>query len=270
MGLSQYQQLSRQQAAPVHAPTVVRSHQLRTEARALAPDARRARIARLRRSVGFAARAIEATDRVPGFRSSYVAMLTLTYRDGRDWAPEDLSWLIRTLRKWWARRRIGRPLRYVWVAEVQRRGAIHYHVALWLPPGVVIPKPDAAGWWTKGSTKVEAARAVVPYLMKYLSKGGNAPSLPDGARCHGCGGLEHSLRRAKRWLGLPGFVRARSDIGDDWRRARGGGWADPEGFVVPSEWRRAWLGDRWGLVRVEDYGRPFVADGPFSWISRGA
>ncbi|WP_395703037.1 hypothetical protein [Aquabacterium sp.] len=113
------------------------------------------------------------------------------------------------------------------------------------------------------------ARNAVPYLMKYMSKGsaGTLGSFPKGARIYGVGGLEHSLRRARRWLGLPAFVQARSSLHDPWRRAQGGGWVDGEGELWPSEWRRCWAGDRWGLERVADHGRPFDASGPFSWLS---
>lgn len=204
-------------------------------------------------------------------------MLTATYRAGAVWEPGHVRDWLHRVRKWCQRRRVG--FRYVWVAELQeKRGArrkeraealVHYHVAIWLPEGVQLPFSDAQGWWPHGDTRTEWARAAVPYLMKYLSKGSDTLRLPNRCRMHGAGGLEHVMRRARRWLGLPAFVRARSDIHDDWRPARGGGWCDPEGTAIPSEWQRTWLGDAWGLLRVADYGRPFAADGPFTWLRRG-
>lgn len=243
-----------------HAPTVIAAHHRREEVGAIAA-APRARVARMRRSVGFSARAIQA-QRVDG----YVAMVTLTYRDGRDWQPEHMARFMNAMRM--HAKRADWKLRYVWVAELQQRGAIHYHVLVWLPPGVMLPKPDQVGWWPHGGTKIEAARSAIGYVMKYVSKAGRG-KLPRGARMHGAGGLEHVQRRARRWLGLPSFVRARSDVHDDWRPARGGGWRSPEGFVVPSEWRRVYVGDRWCVQRVADYGRPFAAEGPFTWLHRG-
>lgn len=253
---------------------------MRHQVGGFAPDEHRSRIARLRRAVGFAARGHLLERR--GFRPDRVFMVTLTYADERtvhgpcrpgehlpdgQWRPRDVSNYLHTMRKWLKRR--GIPCRYVWVAELQKRGAVHYHVALWLPAEVYLPDADVQGWWVHGSTRTERARAAVPYLLKYLSKGG-APgsySLPDGARMYGVGGLEHSIRRAARWLRLPAFVRARSDIHDPWTPATGGGWWSPDGLVIPSEFTRAWLGDRWGLLRVADYGRPFDASGPFSWVA---
>lgn len=242
-----------------------RADALRARLRALRTAVEPARIARLRRGVGFAARAHLAGHRA-GFRADYVAMVTLTYADGDHWRPDHLTAFCKTVREWCRRR--GIAFRYVWVAELQKRGALHYHLALWLPPGVKLPKPDACGWWPHGHTRIEAAKGAVQYLLKYLSKGSDLRTLPRGARMHGAGGLEHAYRRARRWLGLPSFVQSRSDWADDWRRAAGGGWTDPDGQHWPSEFQRAYVGDAWCVVRLADHGRPFDAAGPFTWLHR--
>jgi len=246
--------------------TATQAKALRRHMRAVEPDARAARVAGLRRAVGFNARAIGAASDRPGFRAGYVAMMTLTYHDADGWRPDHLTRCLDLIRKHLKSRRVS--MRYVWVGELQKRGALHYHVALWLPHGVLVPKPDAQGWWPHGSSNVVTARNAVPYLMKYLSKSMHTHGFPHGARIHGAGGVEFALRRARRWLGLPGFVRARSDVLDDWRRVSGGGWSDPDGVCIPPEFERAWVGDRWTFVQVADYGRPFPADGPFTWLWR--
>lgn len=235
---------------------------------AFVPDKELSRLARLRRAVGFAARGHLVSEK--GRRSDQCLMVTLTYAgDNSDWNPKHVSAFMDHVRKWCGRK--GIACRYVWVAELQKRGVIHYHVALWVPRGFVLPKPDKQGWWPHGMTRIEVARAAVPYLLKYLSKGkgDTLGSFPKGARIYGVGGLEHALRRARRWLGLPAFVQARSDTQDDWRRATGGGWISPTGEHFPSEFARVWLGIAYGVQRVLDHGRPFVASGPFSWLSRG-
>jgi hypothetical protein len=237
---------------------------MRRDTGTFAPDKHRARIACLRRSVGFAARG--HVTRADGFRPDTVLMLTLTYERGEDWRPMHVARLLDHFRRWCKSNDI--PARYVWVAELQKRGAIHYHVAVWVPRDLRVPSPDDAGWWPHGATNVVRARSAPAYLMKYLSKGTNVQGMPKGARMYGVGGLEHSMRRAARWLRYPAFIKARADILDDWKRARGGGWWSPDGFVVPSEFERVWLGDRYGLRRVADYGRPFDAQGPFSWLHR--
>jgi hypothetical protein len=232
---------------------------------AFVPPKQAARLGRLRRSIGFSARAMVAANR-KGFRPEWVCMLTVTYRPGAQWEPKHVARLLDHYRQWCKRRAIS--CRYVWVAEVQKRGAVHYHVACWLPRGMRPPKPDLQGWWPHGSSNRVIARNAVPYLMKYFSKGSGACALPDGSRGYGVGGLDHALRRARRWLRLPAFVQSRGDCFDDWTPALGGGWTDPDGVVIPSEYERTWLGDAYGLIRVADYGRPFEAAGPFTWLHR--
>lgn len=222
------------------------------------------RVAKLRRAVGFSARvhctAVDLTARC--------CMVTLTYRDPNDWQPLHVADFVRVVRRFLAR--VGVLFRYCWVAELQKRGAIHYHLALWLPADVSLPKPDQAGWWTHGSTRIETARNAVPYLMKYLSKGNKASDhcLPLGARSYGCGGLGQSMRLARRWLSLPGFIQSRADVATSagWRRAVGGGWVDPDGVIWPSEFQRVAVGGSWALERVCNHGRPFDVSGPFSFL----
>lgn len=225
-------------------------------------DKRSGRLARLRRGVGFSARAHLQPER--GFRPPKAVMLTLTYRDGADWRPRDVSDLLKCYRRWCKVE--GIKARYVWVAEVQQRGVPHYHVCVFVPEHVFVPFPDQAGWWEHGSTNVIRAKSAPAYLMKYLSKGLGASDLhlPEGARMFGRGGLEEWARRSLRWYSYPGFIKARADINARWDRATGGGWYSPDGMRIPSEFQRAWVGDGFGAVRVADYGRPFKVDGPYS------
>lgn len=229
-------------------------------------DATARRLAVLRRSVGFAARGHCVSER--GARDDEVLMVTLTYRGTNiDWHASHVRAFMDHVRKWCARR--GIACRYVWVAELQKRGVIHYHVALWVPRGIRLPKPDDQGWWPHGMTRIEVARAAVPYLLKYLSKDTSKTfgRFPCGARIYGIGGQEHSLRRARRWLGLPGFVQANSSIADDWRRAPGGGWYAPNGSHWPSEFARVQVGGVSALMRRHRHPRSIEAAGPFNWRS---
>lgn len=230
-------------------------------------DRLRARLALMRRSVGIAARGHEAARQRQGFRPDRAAFVTLTYRPGVEWEAQHVKEAIRRARQW-LKSQHQAALRYVWVAELQQRGAVHYHAVFWLPFGVKLPAFDLAGWWPHGRTDIQTARDSIAYLMKYLSKGGGV-QFPPGLRTHGAGGLEHAYRRAKRWLRYPAFIKARADIEDDWRPARGGGWWDPDGVLIPSEYARAWIGDRYACIKVADYGRPFNPVGPFSWVKKG-
>lgn len=227
-------------------------------------DARR--YSGLRQAIGFAARAHAVSAK--GHRSDVPWMVTLTYAgDNADWRPEHLTTAVNTFRKWCARQ--GFACRYVWVAELQKRGVIHYHLVAWLPRGERMPQWDRRGWWPHGMTNTLRARHATAYLMSYLKKGDLEArgSLPKGARNYGVGGLDHSLRRARRWLRLPSFVQGNSSIWDDWRREVGGGWRAPSGEHVASEFASLIVCGRRCLVRVAQHARSIVAAGPFSWLS---
>lgn len=253
------------------------AHAMREALDQFAPDPIQTRLAKLRMSVGFAARCqdVHSARQV----EDEALMITLTYRgDNDDWQPLHIKRFMDQVRAWCKSKSI--PCRYVWVGELQKRGVIHYHVALWVPKGTRLPKPDepttyrvrgaereAPAWWPHGMTRIEVARAAVPYLLKYLSKDTSKTlgRFPKGARIYGVGGLEHWARRSRRWLGLPSFVQAHASIDDDWQRAQGGGWFDPALNRVDSEFVREWAGDRYALRRVRQHGKNIQADGPFSW-----
>lgn len=243
--------------------------------RAGGPDAR---MAKLRQATGYAARCHGASRK--GHRPDEVRMVTLTYRPAVDWSANHVKEYLRRVRLWHARR--GIQCRYVWVAEIQDgkrrsdrkgRGVPHYHVLFWVPVGTPhMPKADDKGWWPHGSTRTELARGAVQYLMSYLKKGDskNFDQFPKGCRLYGVGGLEHSMRRARRWLGLPGFVQGNSSAYDDWRRApvgTGGGWIDPQGEHWPSEFRRVVCAGIQCLQRIHTHPRVIEASGPFAWIT---
>jgi hypothetical protein len=193
-----------------------------------------------------------------GFRYR-AAMLTLTYRPGREWRSGDVAELVRPIRKHLARR--GHEFRYTWTAELQERGAVHYHLVTWLPKGVTLPKPDKQGWWPHGMTRIEWARNPVGYLAKYASKGTNGQALPRGLRLHGSGGLDAVQRSIRAWWRLPSWVR---DMwGSEHRPVRfpGGGWVSREtGEIVRSRWRfvNVWR----GFVVLEWVPEPEAAAGP--------
>lgn len=189
-------------------------------------------------------------------------MVTLTYRGVDDWRGDHMGTFMTHVRKWCNRQ--GFKCRYVWVAELQTRGAIHYHVALWVPKGTHVPHPDSQGWWPHGMTNVIKARHAAGYLMAYLKKGSHDGAFPKGSRRYGVGGLDHSLRRARRWLGLPAFVQAAGDIHAEWKRAAGGGWISPSGQHFCSEFRTAFVGGARCLMRVARHARTLEAAGPYT------
>lgn len=265
---------TQKRCAPTSFGRLAASAQARAALRAFPLDQSARRVTSLRMQVGVAARLHCA-----GLDEAEwdCIMVTLTYRGTNEsWEPSHVRAFMDHVRKWCKRR--GWECNYVWVAELQKRGVIHYHVALWVPKGIKLPKPDECGWWPHGMTRIEVARAAVPYLLKYLSKdtSKSAGKFPKGARVYGIGGLSHTERRTRRWLGLPGFVQARSDIYDKWSRAVGGGWQGPapaDGIgplqVLPSEFRMVRVDGVRCLQRVHTHEREWAPDGPFSWLHRG-
>lgn len=179
---------------------------------------RRPRWWRLRRVVRSYVEAADAERQRGGDRRRW-AMITLTYRPGEDYHPRHVSRLVKAMREWHRRRRL--PFRYCWVAELQRRGAVHYHLLVLVHPRHPLPKPDSAGWWPYGSTRIEWARRAAGYITKYASKGvDDSADFPKGLRAFGVGSVDISLS----WARAPSWLRRLSFLGDVLRRHPGGWW----------------------------------------------
>ncbi len=181
------------------------------------------RIKRLKRSVWASGHLHAMADR--GKRPPVCWFVTLTYRGVDDWKPDHIAYAIRLYRQWC--KRVGVPCRYTWVAELQNRGAVHYHLLAWLPRGISMPKWDkprgrrSVAFWPHGMTNTEVARSGIGYLMKYLSKLGEFHRFPAGLRLYGIGGLDAQSRQIRGWYGLPTWVKKTYGVGDVIRRAGG-------------------------------------------------
>lgn len=159
------------------------------------------------------------------------AMVTLTYHKADAWGPRHLSEAFMRVRKWLARR--GHTFRYVWCAELQERGVIHYHVVAWFPAKFhgdkarkVADTPpfwDAEGWWPHGSSQSAWADNPIGYIASYISKISGKDRLPLGARMHGSGGFNVDERKRMAFHSRQTWVRALSYIGQKIQRAKGGG-----------------------------------------------
>lgn len=164
-----------------------------------------------------------------GFRPSVPWFVTLTYVGENDWRAEHMSQAIKTFRDWC--RQVNVPCRYTWVAELQSRGAVHYHLLCWLPINIRMPHWDRStktrrgtvrdAAWPHGMTNTEIARSGVGYLMKYLSKLGCMTKFPRGLRLYGIGGLNADGRNTRAWLNLPEWTKRSFGVGELVRRAGG-------------------------------------------------
>lgn len=220
------------------------------------------RVNRTRRNVFTNARLMDdMCPQVEGKKDKW-AMVTATYRDGVEWERRQITRLVKCIRRYVEER--GFVFRYVWVLEMTKRGRPHYHLAIKLPHGVKLPKPDEAGWWTHGMTRIEFARYVVAYLAKYLSKVNSFDHYPKGARASGFGGLDDEAKRERRYWAAPSYVRDGFGEAANPFRALGGGWVDREtGELMPSRYQ---LVGRFGrIVKLRDT----WLDGRLPSISRG-
>lgn len=189
-------------------------------------DTHLARVFRLKKGVMTTARLVN--DRLAAESIRWVPlMVTLTYKNGDDWKPEQVAQFINTVQHWGKRK--GYTLPYVWVMELQKRGAPHYHVLLWIPARLRLPSPDKKGWWKFGSSNVVRVHNPVGYVAKYASKFESKDcKFPKGARIHGIGGIKKLEKRIIAWWKLPKDLRTGAEGSCVWRRALGGGWFNPE------------------------------------------
>lgn len=221
------------------------------------------RVTRLRKSVGVSAKLLHNM----GQRRDKQVMVTLTYRgDNSAWKPKQIADYINSVRKWFVRL-TGDRLRYIWVAELQERGVIHYHAVFWLPKGVTMPKADKRGWWPHGMTKTEKVNKPIGYCMSYVSKieSKNVGGFPHGARISGHGGLDGNGRDIRRWVLWPAYLQGNAAVGERFRPAQGGGYVNvDDGRFLCAEFAPTGGGFN-SFIRVHTHPREIDASGPFSW-----
>jgi len=162
-----------------------------------------------------------------------LVMITLTYREGVEWQPQHMRQFMQHFLK--SEKHI-KMLGYAWVAELQKRGAVHFHVLLLVRHGSDIPLPDKIGWWPHGSSKIETARSHW-YIVKYASKAlflgadGEWKKYPKGIRIFAVWVAPGILDSVQRWnfrlSSQPGWIR---DLLEnvfpmaEWERPTFGGW----------------------------------------------
>ncbi len=88
------------------------------------------KVRRLRTLVCNVARQIQL-EGIQGFRTR-AAFITLTYRTAEDYKPGHIGAIMDNYRLWMKRRGV-KFWSGLWVAEMQKRGVIHYHLLIWLP-----------------------------------------------------------------------------------------------------------------------------------------
>jgi hypothetical protein len=133
-------------------------------------------------------------------------VVDLTYAPEHSWRPLHISGFLAVVKK-----HLGKKLKgYSWVAEMQKRGAVHYHVVLAVEKGVKIPKPDKEGWWPYGMTRVRKKKKPMGYLMDYVRKVRQKQGYPKGIRIFAVVWFQWAADGDSRFLlslwSLPGWL----------------------------------------------------------------
>lgn len=111
-----------------------------------------------------------------------MVMVTLTYKKVDDYNPGHIRKYLKLVK----RKHGKKILAWAWVAELQARGAVHYHVLIVFPRGTRFAYPDASGMWAHGMSSVATAKKPF-YLVKYTGKKyqKDLSRYPKGCRLYG-------------------------------------------------------------------------------------
>ncbi len=219
-------------------------------------DTRKSRLSKMSRSVLKGAN-LHTEHQAAAFSSrTATIMATLTYRPRVEPKPEHITSLLNHARNWF-KRKCGGKLRYVWTAELTKKGKLHYHILFFLPPRVRLPLFDLRGWWPHGMTRLEWAKNPIAYIAKYASKGNSKGKFPKGFRIHGCGGLTKPEAADKRYHCAPSWVREVFAPDEDPRPIDGGGWVSRiTGEWWPSPYELLYAASGRVVVRVAPWATP--------------
>lgn len=92
-------------------------------------------------------------------------MITLTYESADQYKPGHINDFMKSCKE----RLADKLIAFAWVAELQKRGAVHYHVLLVVQSGSILPFPDKSGMWVYGMSKIESAKTLY-YICTYIGK----------------------------------------------------------------------------------------------------
>lgn len=173
-----------------------------------------------------------------------LVMITLTYAEKDAWRANHIKEFRMKLKKTAGDGLIA----YAWCAELQERGAVHYHFLALAKRGTSLPKPDKSGLWKYGMSKIETAKTPY-YICKYTGKEHQKRGpFPKGLRMFAvwvskkiqidaAKQAAYKLSSLPKWLGER--LKMYFDITDKLihaRRIGGGGWVDDLGSVYWSPW----------------------------------
>jgi hypothetical protein len=221
------------------------------------------RLSRLRRRMFSWARTVDGFTKSSDYR---MPMVTLTYAPGNSWSANHIRQYMLAIRKHLKNRLVA----YAWVAELQQRGAVHYHVLLVARRGSDIPFPDSSGMWSHGSSGIDPARSVYYICSDYLHKEAQKDyrRFPAGCRSHAVWVSRDFVNEGSRWLmyldTLPAWLsqemRERFPLQRVARRP-GGGWVTEDGTVLHSPWMSEF--ELRSAIRVSDINQEYESALPW-------
>lgn len=145
---------------------------------------------------------VQEQRRIARSKGLYAVALTLTYRNGEQFAQKHVTGFVSHLRL--KLKRMGHTLPYVWTLE--RASVLHYHLIVWLPRGFSVDHKSLERWWPWGSTWIEACRNVRGWT-RYIGKSEDKQNLPPRARIFGSGGLDEAGKAQVFTATLPYWLR---------------------------------------------------------------
>jgi hypothetical protein len=170
-------------------------------------------------------------------------MLDLTYKKVGTWHPNDITEFVKKLRN-----KLGEKLvTYAWVAELQERGAIHYHMIVIVKRGTNIPAPDSSGLWKHGSSRRDTAKTVF-YMVTYVGKEHqkNFSEFPCGARCFGIGLFEGLVRKQFRFDRLKTWEQQYYLVNQDWKKLN----LERRKRKYENGWKKMYITEDYELVKA--------------------
>lgn len=218
------------------------------------------RVKRLRMAVSVAAKGVMSLHAPEAIGRPLFATLTYDTRafsaeeiEAHKYAtPRDISNFVKKVRTHYRQAQCDEKavLTYIWVAELQQRGVLHYHVIFFVPEGVSFPFFDIGmrdrrskkalrkQFWPHGRCNIKRATSPVGYLIKYASKmDTKGTGFPKCCRMYGMGGLCKEVKDIKRWMLWPSYVRSNCEVGAPMKRYPGGGYINKfTGEVFLSEY----------------------------------
>lgn len=201
----------------------------------------------------------DALDHLRQSQDFILKMITLTYAPDNSWEKNQIRTFMKSLRG------VVREslFAYGWVAELQKRGAVHYHVYCAVTPGTVIPQPDSSGMWPYGFSRVETGNSPY-YLLSYASKKyQKVGKFPKGMRMLHVWIRKGLLPKLERWVfdlsAYPNWLTDQllasgsSYVGNLPRRHINGGWKVKHTRSIPNHEIWVYFPSPYRVVHMGEY-----------------